>query len=599
MKSRHVKELEREQRLRLTQSQLFEMRAVRAAEDVVTGRWPASSDVYVRTVDRGEPLKSAVLQVVPGHARENRAALDLRSSTVDLARSELGAESEQDLEFELVFRLSSKRNSQAVSLGEDGYAMNWVDLELSDELGDVSIGIEVLCRARSSQSREKFSVGFVTVTGPEILEESQGVLTRALIMPSRNAQGSPIDVAGTLTLDYLLITPHPTAIKYSSARNEVKTSRLVGHRGSGGHGTHHLQENTLLSFVSATQLAGVSHVELDVQLTRDGVPVIYHDFLVKVPGRVGHAPVHSLSYSEWKQLRISSNQATAERSCPRHRSGSKTDADISTRALQQSTSAHGGVVSKGFETVMHDQFPSLSSVLSKLSADIGLLIELKYPTEEFQHEMRLPYPSRNDLVDATLQRVFDSLASADNDMTANCTAAPRSIAFLSFDADLCVLLRMKQSQFPVFFLNSEVREHLNDMKDPRTVSLQRAFAFAQSARFDGMVLLADMVLENVSVVDKIRSAGLKLLTYGKANSIAENVRTQLEAGLDAVIADNVGALAREIYEKKLLPSEVVSGWSIRSVSSMDSFSSIITNSDDAEELQALSDRMHSLRARVR
>jgi len=47
---------------------------------------------------------------------------------------------------------------------------------------------------------------------------------------------------------------------------------LVAHRGDAAH---HL-ENTLPAFSSAVEL-GIRHVELDIQLTRDGIPLVLHD----------------------------------------------------------------------------------------------------------------------------------------------------------------------------------------------------------------------------------------------------------------------------------------------------------------------------------
>ena len=44
-----------------------------------------------------------------------------------------------------------------------------------------------------------------------------------------------------------------------------------------------LGENTLESFIQAANL-GASYIEFDVQLTKDLVPVVYHDFLVSETG---------------------------------------------------------------------------------------------------------------------------------------------------------------------------------------------------------------------------------------------------------------------------------------------------------------------------
>ncbi|PKU23339.1 glycerophosphoryl diester phosphodiesterase [Telmatospirillum siberiense] len=48
--------------------------------------------------------------------------------------------------------------------------------------------------------------------------------------------------------------------------------RVIGHRGAAAHAP----ENTLAGFACAVRL-GVGWIELDVQLTADGVPVVFHD----------------------------------------------------------------------------------------------------------------------------------------------------------------------------------------------------------------------------------------------------------------------------------------------------------------------------------
>jgi len=67
---------------------------------------------------------------------------------------------------------------------------------------------------------------------------------------------------------------------------------LVAHRGNAAE----FPENTLESLQSAVEL-GLRHVEFDVQLTADHVPVVFHDSdLGRVAGRPGC--VHDLAWSE-------------------------------------------------------------------------------------------------------------------------------------------------------------------------------------------------------------------------------------------------------------------------------------------------------------
>ena len=68
---------------------------------------------------------------------------------------------------------------------------------------------------------------------------------------------------------------------------------LIGHRGASAEAP----ENTLAAFARALA-RGVDGIELDVQLTRDGVPVVFHDAtltrLTGRPGRIAAQPARSL-----------------------------------------------------------------------------------------------------------------------------------------------------------------------------------------------------------------------------------------------------------------------------------------------------------------
>lgn len=60
---------------------------------------------------------------------------------------------------------------------------------------------------------------------------------------------------------------------------------LIAHRGNAGE----FRENTITALRSAVVL-GVKYVEVDVQLTSDRVPVLYHDHRIKLPNTVD--PLH-------------------------------------------------------------------------------------------------------------------------------------------------------------------------------------------------------------------------------------------------------------------------------------------------------------------
>lgn len=71
---------------------------------------------------------------------------------------------------------------------------------------------------------------------------------------------------------------------------------IVGHRGACGHAP----ENTLRSFRKAIEL-GCQRAELDVHLSKDGVPVVIHDSKLERTTN-GRGDVKELTLSELKQL---------------------------------------------------------------------------------------------------------------------------------------------------------------------------------------------------------------------------------------------------------------------------------------------------------
>lgn len=116
-----------------------------------------------------------------------------------------------------------------------------------------------------------------------------------------------LEIIGSVTFNFLIITPfkHP---KMSITGNQtywrsMSNTMVIGHRGLGKNfntrNSLQLGENTIESFIAAANL-GASYVEFDVQLTKDHVPVIYHDFLVSETGI--DAPVHTMTLDQFLEL---------------------------------------------------------------------------------------------------------------------------------------------------------------------------------------------------------------------------------------------------------------------------------------------------------
>lgn len=120
-----------------------------------------------------------------------------------------------------------------------------------------------------------------------------------------------LEVIGSVNFNFLLITPfsHPnmTVTEDHTYWKKMASTMVIGHRGLGKNTSSRrslqLGENTIQSFIAAANL-GASYVEFDVQLTKDHVPVIYHDFLVSETGI--DAPVHTLTLEQF--LHVSEGQ---------------------------------------------------------------------------------------------------------------------------------------------------------------------------------------------------------------------------------------------------------------------------------------------------
>lgn len=80
----------------------------------------------------------------------------------------------------------------------------------------------------------------------------------------------------------------------------LKLPQIIGHRGAAGYAP----ENTLESIHTAADM-GVEWVELDVKLTKDQVPVIFHDETLERTTN-GSGPVEEATYEDLRQLEAGS-----------------------------------------------------------------------------------------------------------------------------------------------------------------------------------------------------------------------------------------------------------------------------------------------------
>ena len=178
-----------------------------------------------------------------------------------------------------------------------------------------------------------------------------------LSIPLTNAK---LETIGMVNFEYIIVMPfqHPN-LSIGSKQTYWKSvsTKVIGHRGaganrmfSGGAGNLQIGENTILSLVTAASL-GAEYVEFDVQLTKDHVPVIYHDWIVSETGL--EIPVNAVSLKEFKKISPRTH-VMFDRSKPRRRAKSGHN-NSSWSDDENSSSGNGKGLEKSFSLENIDQ----------------------------------------------------------------------------------------------------------------------------------------------------------------------------------------------------------------------------------------------------
>ncbi|KAL9038736.1 MAG: hypothetical protein Q9214_005163 [Letrouitia sp. 1 TL-2023] len=343
---------------------------------------------------------------------------------------------------------------------------------------------------------------------------------------------------GTVTFGLVMVTSPPprkyvTQVAKRGFWKEGGPTQVVGHRGSGAnsaaHTTLQLGENTIQSYQSAVKL-GASAVEFDVQLTKDLIPVIFHDFLVMEAG--GDTPLYTLQLNQFQHLseaQVPKNDLPsmaetryAERNThlddfhPKLRSKSVGAYDESryldlTDRMKFTESAMAGDHKGNLRgDSIQGVFPTFENMFTDLPETTAFNVEMKYPMLWEAEDRNMDYfaPEINAYVNIVLS-------------TINRLAGKRSITFSSFSPEVCILLTLKQRDYPVLFLS---KAGFIPVGDVRCSGLQQSIRFAKSWNLAGIVILSHPLVMCPRLIKYAKSAGLKI---------------QADAGLDVIIVDKV------------------------------------------------------------
>ncbi|RHZ02702.1 hypothetical protein DYB35_013356, partial [Aphanomyces astaci] len=231
-------------------------------------------------------------------------------------------------------------------------------------------------------------------------------------------------------------------------------------------------------------------IEFDVQLSRDRVPVIYHDFFFHA--KLGHRVLHATMMSKMglHDLTLAQLNQVEWRHCsqpnPSRLRSLLRKHWLSILALAQPPPP-------SFVSPMQalcDAFPTLRLAFDHVPLHVGFNIEIKYPADNStRHLTALPS--------------FEVLSH---------------VVFSCFAPDVCVLLRAKQSTYRVYFLTCGVDvEHL--VWDTRCIALNHAVAFSQVEQLHGIVTNSDPLLDKPALIPAIKNnTQLDVFTWGDHNT---------------------------------------------------------------------------------
>ncbi|KAL9614368.1 MAG: hypothetical protein Q9167_001171 [Letrouitia subvulpina] len=455
---------------------------------------------------------------------------NIRSSLKPIELTQTLTDEENNISMNIKAVGSQSASSYRVDLPISGSTVNTPLLFTAEDIDKVHLVFEVF---RSSPA---FDTGiYVLGTGIALLRSlRQGLapdhesLIRDFTIPVLEA-GS-MTYIGSVTFSCLVVKPfqipRPRPTASLGFWKKDGPTQVVGHRGSGANSAKlmnlQIRENTVQSFLSATSL-GASCVEFDVQLTKDYIPVISHDFLVMETG--GDVPLHELTLDQFMHVnrseahnsellntsdRVNSKKEHLERFLrlkPRSYSMNACDDSHVRRLAERMRYTEHGIQSKveGSTSRWPIQEPSttLERLLTELPKSVPFNLEIKYPMLWEAEDRGMEYSAIeiNHFVDTILTVIFR-------------LCGDRNITLSSFSPEICILLACKQETFPILFINKAGSVPAGDK---RAGSLQGAVEFAKYWGLKGIVMLSDVFVMCPRLLRYCKDSELVVGSYGDLN----------------------------------------------------------------------------------
>ncbi|XP_014784314.1 glycerophosphocholine phosphodiesterase GPCPD1 isoform X1 [Octopus bimaculoides] len=339
---------------------------------------------------------------------------------------------------------------------------------------------------------------------PSILKDSLGTATTYI---------STLDqkIAGEIKVKYCITKPlqgHHCSLEFSYQKQlqHQKDPLHIGHRGMGSSFTlpNPLMENTIASFCAAGHY-GADFVEMDVHLTKDHVPVIYHDFSIDIAMEQKDPMTLLDNHTKMSIKNLTLNQLQSLKLFYRLK-----EPDY----WMPITKTNGDP----------DQpFPTLEKCLEEVPEEIGFNVEIKYPLECIDDTMESEdIFDANFFLDVILAKIFKH-------------SGKRKIILSTFEPDLCCMLHLKQNKYPVLFLTQGINSHWVSYKDARCHTTSTAISFAKAESLTGICAHAEELLKDTELMEMCVRENLSLIAWGNDIENYDNMKVLTDYPLTGLI----------------------------------------------------------------
>ncbi|GBL93344.1 Glycerophosphocholine phosphodiesterase GPCPD1 [Araneus ventricosus] len=365
----------------------------------------------------------------------------------------------------------------------------------------------------SNDSNIPEHIGFCYIL-PSNMRDTSGTCN----MPISGKRQQPI---GQLSVDYLIVRPMQDfvcdlSVSYAKHWKSLDKKGLdVGHRGAGNARRNDKVENVLENTVASFNYAarhGADMVELDVQLSKDLVPVIYHDYYICISMK------KKRTQNEHELLQLAVKDLTAQQL--RMLKLSPAEAEKDKYQFHEDDSED------------NQPFPTLKHVLEAVDPRVGVNIEIKCPMQHHDGTWELDLRFElNRYIDVILRDILEN-------------AGNRYIILSCFHPDICTMVRLKQNKYPLLFLTQGETDKYPPYLDTRTATIPMGTYFALNTGILGINVHAEDLMRDPSHISFVKDRNLVLFCWGEDINHSDVIKSLKEQGVDGVIYDKVDEFTR-------------------------------------------------------